>query len=183
MKKIKKRHIVLAALILALGAAVYLNWQYSSTGSLIAPSSKELGEVTYVNADTKATEDEIQTTSNEQSGAAAYFAQAKTERQQTQDSVVNTAKEVLELSQSDEEAKEEAAERLSELEERLLAQSNIEGVLKAKGFSDCLCFISDEGCTVALIKSEMTENTPLIVKDAVCSQYEIDFNDITIVEV
>lgn len=181
--KIKKRHIVLAAVILALGAAVYLNWQYADTGSLIAPTSKELGEVTYVNAEAQATDDEVQTASKEQDAPLSYFAQAKTERQQAQDEAVSLAKETLTLSESDDDMKKEALEQLKNLENIILAQSNIESVLKAKGFSECLCFISDQGCSVAVKSSELKDNSPLIIKDAVQSQYEIDFNDITIVEV
>ncbi|MBQ6153431.1 MAG: SpoIIIAH-like family protein [Ruminococcus sp.] len=180
--KIKKRHVVLAAVILALGAAVYLNWQYADGSSLIAPTSKELGEVAYVNAEAEATGDEAQATSKEQGGSSPYFAQAKTERQQTQDAAVSLAKETLTLTDSDEEARKDAVDQLNTLEERFLAQSNIESVLKAKGFTECICFISDEGCTVAVKSSELKDNSPLIIKDAVQSQYEIDFNDITIVE-
>lgn len=181
--KIKKRHIVFAAMLVALGAAVYLNWQYADAGSLIAPSSKELGEVAYVNAEAKATADEAEAASKEQSGDTAYFAKAKTERQQSQDTATNLAKEVLTLAESDAEARKEAVEQLNELEKRYLAQTNIEGVLKAKGFSDCICFISDDGCSIAVRSSELKDNSPLIIKDAVLSQYDIDFNDITIVEV
>ena len=181
--KIKKRHIVLAAMILALGAAVYLNWQYADAGSLIAPTAKELGEVAYVNAEAEATEDEVKAASKEQSDNASYFAQAKIERQQSQDTAVNLAKEVLTLTESTDEAKTEAVKQLSDMENRFLAQSNIEGVLKAKGFSECVCFISEEGCSVAVKSSELKDNSPLIIKDAVQSQYETDFNDITIIEV
>lgn len=181
--KIKKRHVVLAAVILALGAAVYLNWQFADSGSLIAPTSKELGEVAYVNAEAQATGDEAQAASKEQSDSSSYFAQAKTERQQSQDAAVSLAKETLTLTENDEEAKAEAVEQLNTLEKCFLAQSNIESVLRAKGFSECLCYISDEGCTVTVKSSELKENSPLIIKDAVQSQYEIDFNDIKIVEV
>ena len=49
-----KRQLVLAALVVALGAAVYLNWQFSDNRDLLATntvtsSQKELGEAQYVN--------------------------------------------------------------------------------------------------------------------------------------
>lgn len=48
-----KRQLVLAALVVALGAAVYLNWQFSDNRDLLATntvtsSQKELGEAQYV---------------------------------------------------------------------------------------------------------------------------------------
>ena len=49
-----KRQLVLAALVVALGAAVYLNWQFSDNRALLATntvttSQKELGEAQSVN--------------------------------------------------------------------------------------------------------------------------------------
>ena len=181
--KIQKRHVVLAALIVALGTAVYLNWHFSDTGSLISPSSKELGAATYVNADASSTADEAQSVSKTLSKEESYFAQALTEREKAQDRVMSEAKKVLELAESSDEAKAEAAKQVSTVEDRILAQSNIENILKGKGFSRCLCFLSDEGCTVSVIKAELKTISPLVVKDVVTSQADVAFNNITVVDV
>ena len=49
----KKRHIILAALVLSLATAVYLNWQFSSNKELTSTdsimSTKELGQAQFVN--------------------------------------------------------------------------------------------------------------------------------------
>ena len=55
--KFGKRQLVLAALVVALGAAVYLNWQFSDNSDLLAAnttveSGKELGEAEFVNNNT-----------------------------------------------------------------------------------------------------------------------------------
>ena len=52
--KLGKRQLILAGLILTLGGAVYLNWQFSSTGDLLEGAdavsvSKELGQAEFVN--------------------------------------------------------------------------------------------------------------------------------------
>ena len=47
--KINKRNIIVASLIVALSAAVYLNWQFGDSNSLLTSSTKELGEAEYVN--------------------------------------------------------------------------------------------------------------------------------------
>ena len=51
--KFHKRQLILASLVVALGAAVYLNWQFSgdnayNTTGFLEPT-KELGEAKYVN--------------------------------------------------------------------------------------------------------------------------------------
>ncbi len=181
--KIQKRHVVLAALVLALGAAVFINWQFSDDSSALAQEvSKELGAATYVNTDTSSS-DQIAKVSKTTSSADDYFAKAEVEREQAYDTAVETAKETLKLADSSDEAKTKAVEQLSKLEDALVIQSNIESILKAKGFSRCLCMISEESCTVAVLKDELVDDSPLIIKDVVLSQIDIEFNSITIIEV
>ena len=180
--KLQKRHIVLCALILALAAAVFINWQYNPESSdLISSVSKELGAATYVNADS-ASNDEVVGVSKQTTKADEFFAKAEVERQQTYDDAVDLAQQTLKLSDASDEAKAVAVEQLNKLEDNMITQINIEGILKGKGFSKCLCYISDSNCTVTVLKKDMKENSPLIIKDAVLSQLDIDFNSITIVE-
>lgn len=182
--KIQKRHIVLAALVLALGVAVYLNWQFDGSSSLVKETSKQLGEATYVNADAKATADEKEEVHNDTSNTEDdYFLTAETERSQAQDKAIDTAKETVLSSEADNEIKKEAVTSLEKLENMIVAQSNIENILKAKGFTKCLCFIGENNCSVAVYKKDMKDDSPLIIKDAVISQFPIEFNNITIVEV
>ena len=179
--KIKKQHVLAGALVLALGAAVYLNWQFSGT-PLIASTSKELGSATYVSNDATATVDEAKTTSNEMT-PEAKLAQARTDRTQAQDSALESAQNILSLSDSSDEAKEEAVKAANTIEQRILAQSNIEGILTAKGFPSAICYLSDSGCTVTVLKSELNDNSPIIIKEAVISQTEVEFNNIVIIDV
>lgn len=178
--KIKKQHILVSALVLALGAAVYLNWHFSGT-PLISPSSKELGAATYVSKDAKATTDEIKMTSQEMT-PEQKLAKSRTERAQVQDQVLEESKTILQAADSSDEAKAEAVKAATAIEERILAQNNIENILSAKGFSDVLCYASDKGCTVTVRKSDLKDDSPLIIKDAVMSQLKVEFNDIVIVE-
>ena len=179
--KVKKQHILAGALILALGAAVYLNWQFSGT-PLIKSSSKELGSATYVSNEATATVDEAKTASKEMT-PEAKLAQARTDRTQAQDSALDAAENILSLSDSSDDAKEEAVKAANTIEQRILAQSNIEGILTAKGYPSAICYLSDSGCTVTVLSSELNDNSPIIIKEAVISQAEVEFNNIVIVDV
>ena len=64
-----------------------------------------------------------------------------------------------------------------------MAQSNIEGILSAKGYPSALCYLSDSGCTVTVLSSELTEEAPIVIKETVISQTEVEFNNIVIVDV
>lgn len=210
--KIQKRHVLMASLVLALGAAVYLNWQFTGNSDMLSvDASKKLGEAQYVNGDItdetqeagifdsifggdddKSTESTEETTEGEDTTAVkaelteeqiSYFSTVRTDREQTQSKVLEDAKEVLSLSENSEEAKEEAAESVSQLEKLILAQSNIENLLKAKGFTDVVCFISDEGCNVVVASQNMDDNGSLLVKDAVMSQLDMGSEQIKIIQI
>lgn len=210
--KIQKRHILMASLVLALGAAVYLNWQFTGNSDMLSvDASKKLGEAQYVNGDItdetqeagifdsifggdddKSTDSTEETTEGEDTTAVkaelteeqiSYFSTVRTDREQTQSKVLEDAKEVLSLGENSEEAKEEAAESVSQLEKLILAQSNIENLLKAKGFTDVVCFISDEGCNVVVASQNMDDNGSLLVKDAVMSQLDMGSEQIKIIQI
>ncbi len=210
--KIQKRHVLMASLVLALGAAVYLNWQFTGNSDMLSvDASKKLGEAQYVNGDItdetqeagifdsifggdddKSTESTEETTEGEDTTAVkaelteeqiSYFSTVRTDREQTQSKVLEDAKEVLSLSENSEEAKEEAAESVSQLEKLILVQSNIENLLKAKGFTDVVCFISDEGCNVVVASQNMDDSGSLLVKDAVMSQLDMGSEQIKIIQI
>lgn len=189
--KIKKRHIVLASMVLALSAAVFLNWQLSGSTSMSkADRSRELGVATYVNRNVSSSSDEVAVSavpaeytaelSDEQS---EYFLSTRTERQKTQDEVIDLAKQVLESADSSDEAMEESAEQLSKLEDNMLSQNRIEATLKAKGFSDCLCWLDSSSCTVIVPKEDMKDNSTLIIMDCVSEVADLPFENISIVEI
>ena len=179
--KIQKKHILVSAMVLALGAAVYINWQFSGSPQLSA-ASKELGAATYVSKNTTATADEARTAANLSSTPEQKLAEARTVRSQAQDKALDEAKNIINLSDSSDDAKREAVEQAGVIEKRILAQSNIESILKAKGVPDCLCYISDSGCTVTLYGSTQDTSAPLIIKDVVMSQTDVNFSDIIIVD-
>ncbi|MBQ4129436.1 MAG: SpoIIIAH-like family protein [Ruminococcus sp.] len=181
--KFQKRHIVLASLILALSAAVFINWQFSDAQTQQGKEvSKELGAATYVNSDT-ATGDEIANVAKQTSAGDEYFAKALLEREQARDKAIEIAQDTLAMADSSDDAKTVAVEQLNKLEDNIVTESSIESILKGKGFSQCLCNISENSCTVTISKGDVSKNAPLIIKDAVLSQLEIDFNDIKIIEV
>ena len=180
--KIKKQHVLAGALVLALGAAVYLNWQFSGT-PLISSASKELGVAKYVSNEAEATADESVSAAMSEMTPEAKLAQARNDRTQAQDSALESAENILSLSDSSEEAKAEAVRAANTIEQRILAQSNIEGILSAKGLPSAICYLSDSGCTVSVLSDELTENAPIIIKETVMSQTEVEFNNIVIVDV
>lgn len=177
--KFQKKYIVLAALVLALGTAVYVNWQFAGTGT--GTTSKELGAASYVSATVGSSSDEAVQTAALSRDQQNFFATERTKRQSTQDKVIDTANEILDLENVSDEDKTEAQKNVENIIKCFTIQDSIESIIKAKGFTDCLCYISDEGVTVIVPDTELNDTSALVIDDAVTSHYEVDFDDISIV--
>lgn len=188
MKRFKKQFLA-ASLVLALGAAVYLNWTLSASPKAV---SKTLGESKFVNAtvanvedkksDTKPT-DAKETSAVLNDKQKAFFAKAKSERQKTQDRIIDTAAETIKSDSTSEKEQNEAQLQVAGMLKSFTMQDTVETNLKAKGFTEALCYITDSGCTVNVLKKELTDDTAMIVKATVKSVCNIGFDKITIVTV
>lgn len=192
-----KRQILLAALVLALGAAVYLNWQFSDNSDLIATnvvnSTKELGEAKYVNNSVQPQDevssdnkDKDEKTSGEEVKANnesnEFFAQAKLNRQKARDEATDMVKDILNDIKSSEEAKGEAIKQAADIAKNIQQEANIESLVRAKGFEDCLAFIQNGECSVVVNSGSLNENSAIVVKDIVSGQAGISFDKIKITE-
>lgn len=191
-----KRQLVLAALILALGTAVYLNWQFSSNNDLIDEnaiiSTKELGEAQFVNntpaeeekkADDSNAENKGEENKDEPKNPSEYFSKAKTTRQKARDEATDVIKEILEDAKSSEQTKSEAIKQAAVVAKNIEQEANIENLVKAKGFKECLAFIQNDECSVVVGGGEtLNENLAVAIKDIVSGQGGVAPDRIKIVE-
>ena len=173
--KIQKKHIVMTSLVLALATAVYINYQISQART--TSPAKELGAASYVNA----TVGETATSDEAAAAMQDFFASERTKRQNTQDKVIDDAEEILDSDSSSDTELTEAQENVERIISFFTTQDTIETIVKAKGFSDCLCCITDMGVTVIVPKNELNENTVLSIYDAVTTHYEIASDAISVV--
>lgn len=178
--KIQKKHIVMTALVFALATAVYINYQISQARTT---SAKELGAASYVNATvgSTSTSDEAVSTIALSKDQQDFFASERTKRQNTQDKVIDDAEEILESDSSSDTELSDAQKNVEKMIGFFTTQDTIETIVKAKGFSDCLCCITDMGVTVIVPKNELNENTVLSIYDAVTTHYEIASDAISVV--
>ncbi|MDQ5983670.1 MAG: hypothetical protein RUMPE_00694 [Eubacteriales bacterium SKADARSKE-1] len=185
----KKRQLILAVLVLALGSAVYLNWQFSSDKGFsttdIVTSTKELGQAQFVNntVDQQTNSEENKEGSSEPpKNSSEYFSKAKTERQKARDEAIDMIKEILEDTKSSEETKTEAIKQAAVIAKRIEQEANIENLIRAKGFSECLAFIQNDECSVVVSSEGLDESSTISIKDIVYGQGAIALDKIKIIE-
>ena len=179
MKKGKvfgKQHVVLALMVLCLGAAVWLNMKFSST-------QKYLGEATYVSSNnTQATGEAVQT-SAKVSEDEDYFTSARKDRQSAIDEAQQLVEETLKSANITDEEKKKALSEVTLLASRVEKANNIETLLKAKGFDEAVVIIGDNDVNIVVKSEGISTTQTLQIQDIVTAQTEIPLSNIKIVTV
>lgn len=174
---IKRKQIVLAGLVVALSAAMYVNWYYTkpaaqgeniATEPTIADTQQvNLGDAQYVNAAGVSSE---------------FFSEAQLKRSQAQDEAKQTFISVVESDKADEASKQSAKESLDKLSQKIILQSEIESLIKAKTGGEVFVTLGDTA-EILLSAGTLTEESNVQIKDIISNKTEVSLEKITIVEV
>lgn len=159
MKQIWKRNIVAATVLLFVCAAVYLNWKYASNVSDAVgqgDDTKVLGQSTLVSGEEELGDGGVVETGAEAGGdegavtTGDYFATARLTRQQARDSAISLLREAAESEVADTAVANEAAETIQVLASYALAEAQIENLVTAKGYADCVAFMGEDSISVVV---------------------------------
>ena len=206
MRSIAKhtRRATAITLAAALVVAVYLNWQYARTGVSLnedavnvsaavetqAESTAEVvtdGLMTEAEAVSSAGKNygEAQLVSVANDSGAKFFEEARLKRQKAHDAALDTIQKTLKSSNLSADEKKSYAQELTGNLEDLNAENEIETLVKAKGFADCLCFLQSgrADLTVMTAGDALTAAQVAQIRDIVLSKSSVTAQNITVVEV
>lgn len=183
--KIWKKNITAAAVLVTVCAGIYLNWMYTEGSELVSLSDTLDGEK--ILDDTllvMSTEDAQLTASADlqyTDTAADYFAAVRLSRQEARDSAVNLLQEAMAY----DTAAEQSSQELEELVAVALSEAQIESLVIAKGYSDCVAYMSSDGISVAVAAPEtgLQQTDVAVITDIILTQSDYEVEDIRIVEV
>lgn len=179
--KLEKRQLILASMVLALGAAVYLNWtlsdgiplqttQTAAPGDALSEKLVNAGLVSSVEANAQTDPDAETVDAQAAVEAARTFSEARVARQQARDTAIEMLENVLEDVNSDADAKQEAIAQAAAIAQNILKETNMENLIKAKGCEECMVYLEEAHCTV-VVGSDFNENEDLvIIRDIVMGQ-------------
>ena len=175
MKQVWKKRAVAAAVLVFVGAAVYLNWRYSDN---VQNQSKVLGQSTLVNAQ----ENDAQSDATEVS-ASDYFATARLSRKQARDSAISMLQEAEVDENAEQSVLNEASETLQVLAAYTVAEAQIESLVTAKGYADCVTFMGADSVSVVVSDADGLDAADVArIKDIVISETSYTANQIKIME-
>ena len=181
--KVWKKNVTAAAVLVVVCAGIYLNWMYTE-GSTPTSLTDTL------NSDKILSDDMLVMSENDAQLAAAlentdtasdYFAAVRLSRQEARDSAVTLLQEAM----SYDTASEETSHELEELVAVALSEAQIESLVVAKGYADCVAYMSNEGISVAVAAPEtgLQQTDVAVITDIILTQSDYDVEDIRIVEV
>jgi len=156
-----KRNAVVVAIALFVCAAVYLNWDYERE----AQAGKNLGQSTLVGAEVQdpLIQDSEQNNSGTEgdeknpTGAAAnsgYFAAARLNRQQARDSALSLLRDAAAQEDADATVKTQVNDTIQTMADYTVTEAQIENLVVAKGYEDCVAFIGEESLSLAVAAPE-----------------------------
>lgn len=185
--KVWKKNMVAAAVLVTVCAGIYVNWLYTEEN--MAASLTDTLDAEKVMSDDSlilsedmaaiASGEDVATTSTD------YFAAVRLSRQQARDSAVNLLQEAMAYSEAESSKEVESAMELEEIVQTALSEAQIESLIIAKGYSDCVAYMSGEGISVAVASPEggLQQGDVAVIADIVMAQSAYSLDDIRVVEV
>ncbi len=181
--KIWKKNLTAAAVLVTVCAGIYLNWMYTEGDTPVSltdtlDAEKVLDESMLVMSDTEALREAAAELTDT---ATDYFAAVRLSRQEARDSAV----ELLQEAMAYDTDTEKTGHELEELVEVALSEAQIESLVVAKGYSDCVAYMSDDGISVAVAAPEsgLQQSDVALITDIIMTQSAYELEDIRIVPV
>ena len=179
--KIWKKNLVAAAVLVCVCGGIYLNWLYTEDIAT-AELTDTLDEGKLMSADmlVMSGEDGLLLDENTMTD---YFAAVRLSRQQARDSAVTMLQEAM--AYSDNVDTKESGTQLEQIVQTALCEAQIESLVIAKGYADCVAYISDDGISVAVAAPEggLQQTDVAVIADIVIAQSDFEMGDIRVVEV
>ena len=179
-----KRNAVIVTVVLFVCVAAYLNWSYGQeaasldgaatpTPIALSPDVRTLGEGGV--AVDEATIYEPSALYFDGSASASYFAEARIGRRQARDAAVETLASVNDAAGASQEILDGALAKITAIAAFSQKEAEIEALIRAKGFTDCVAFLSDDGVKVTVPAPSAGLSTVDVAKITEIVTSETDF--------
>lgn len=181
--KIWKKNMVAAAVLVTVCAGIYVNWLYTQENTAV-DLTDTLNVEKVMSDDLQIPEENALLTDGDlETTASDYFAAVRLSRQEARDSAVALLQEAMSYSDSTKAA--ESTATLEDIVQTALSEAQIESLVIAKGYTDCVVYMTGEGVSVAVASPQggLQTDDVAVIADIVMTQTEYTLSDIRIVEV
>lgn len=206
----EKKQWMMLSLVAALGLAVYLNYYFSRDPLQSAPvqgqpgvssdgsapdgepttgttGGSHLGEASFVSSGGDTDKDASGTPAEEKpvsgtvpAGADDHFSRARSSRATAREEAVRVLKETIGSAGASAQQQADANKKAQQIADEILLESDIENLISAKGFSDCLVFIDGDSCSVVVRAEKLTARESLMIMELVTGKTAISAKNVQI---
>lgn len=178
-----KKNAVAAGVLVTVCAGIYVNWLYTG-GKTAKDLTDTLDAQKVMSDDLLVLGDSMLPVGGEELNTVTdYFAAVRLSRQQARDSAVSLLQEAM--AYGDGKQDNTTSAQLEEIVQTALCEAQIESLVIAKGYTDCVAYMSDEGISVAVAAPEggLKDQDVALIADIVMTQSELKMAQIRVVEV
>jgi len=168
-----KKQIILACLTLILGIAIYVNYVLAATPSELKATSVlsgagiNYGDAAYVNGEE----------------TSDYFAQARIDKMSSREEAVQTLQTIFNGGDMTEQDKAVVAEKAAALSQLVDSENQIEGLIKAAGFEDCVVYLDGTTANIVVKCENFLPSQAAQIKDILLSKVSLENENIRILDV
>lgn len=157
--RIGKRNLIIIGAVLLVGAAVCINW--------VLFANLNDGGYDYNDGTNAAGGDTDNTKTSE---VLAYFASTQVSRDRARDEALAVLQNVVDSSDSESAEKKQALEDIAAIAANIEAEANIEAMVMAKGFEQCVAIVNDGMCTIVVMSEGLLPNQLSQINEIVYEQ-------------
>ena len=164
LMQLGKRNLIIILAVLLIGGAVTLNWALFTDADTPTGNTPQtdLGSLTTGNED--------------------YFASALVNRQQARDEAMEVLQQVVDSTTALQEAKDQAYADLVQIAADIANEANIETLICAKGFAECVAVINNDMANIIVKTDGLQANQVAQIQQIVYEQSGIAPTNVKIIE-
>ena len=174
--KNRKKNLTMIAVLMFVCAAVALNWSYNSRWG--SPDSELVLMEDEAMLNANASDDMLMS-------ASEYFAEARLTRQVSRDEALELLQTAASAETASQETIDSAMNAISAMANCSMQETQIENLLIAKGFEECVVYIGNESVTVAVPApvDGLSEESVATITDLICNETQYEAAQLSIIEV
>ena len=178
-----KKNLITAAILVTVCSGIYLNWVYTG-GDDTKNLEDTLDAEKVMSDDLLYMGDDSVEVGGDNNTITDYFAAVRLSRQEARDNAVSLLQEAMAYTEENAEVAN-ANKTLEGIVQTALCEAQIESLVVAKGYVDCVAYIGDEGISVAVASPEngLQQEDVALIADIVMSQSDYTMEKIRVVEV
>ena len=180
--KIWKKNLIAAAILVTVCVGIYANWLYTQEQT-VPVLSETINQEKLLSDDMLVMAGDTLTDVGADNTIENYFAAVRLSRQEARDSAVSLLQEAM--AYSDDPQNVQTNTQLEQIVQVALCEAQIESLVIAKGYADCVAYMSDEGISVAVASPEggLQQTDVAVIADIVITQADVSLDQIRVIEV